>query len=202
MSTEGAPAGPTRSLMTTGLGVVLMVTAAIWLIEVIDSVFLNDAWQRQGIWPRRWSGLDGVLWAPFLHVDFPHLLSNTVPFVVLSSLIVFTRGLRTWAVVSAVVAIVGGLATWLLARSSVHVGASILIFGYITYLLVAGFVERSLKGILAGVVVGLLYGWTLVLGVLPVKAGVSWEGHLFGAMAGVLAALMLGERARTGSATG
>jgi membrane associated rhomboid family serine protease len=184
-----------------GLTVVVAVAALMWLVEIVDSVLLSDAWQRQGIMPRTWSGLDGVLWAPFLHGSYGHLASNTVPFVFLSGIIVVTRNVRTWLVVSGIVTVVGGLAVWLVARGSIHLGASILIFGYISYLMVAGFFERSATGVVVGVVVALLYGGTLVFGVLPVSTGVSWEGHLFGAGAGVVAASMLGRKAssETGS---
>lgn len=180
--------------MQTGVIAVLSMVAVMWLVEIIDVAVLDDAWQRQGIVPRTWSGIDGVLWAPFLHGSFGHLASNTVPFVVLGGIIVFTRNLRTWIWVSVIVTVAGGLAVWLLARSRIHIGASILIFGYIGYLLVAGFVERSTMGVIVGIVVFLLYGGTLIFGVLPGSTGVSWEGHLFGAAAGVLAAFTVGEK--------
>jgi membrane associated rhomboid family serine protease len=170
------------------------MVAVMWLVELVDSVFLDDAWERQGILPRTISGLDGIVWAPFLHGSFGHLASNTVPFLILGGIIVATRDVRTWVLVTLIVAAAGGLAVWVLARGKVHLGASILVFGYIGYLLVAGFVERSLMGVVIGVVVFLLYGGTLVFGILPVRTGVSWEGHLFGAAAGVLAAFAVSRR--------
>lgn len=193
MSTESSGPESTGPL-PTGLIVVLATVAVMWLVEVVDVVLLDDAWQRQGILPRTWSGIDGVLWAPFLHGSFGHLASNTIPFVVLSGIIVLTRNLRTWILVSVIVTVAGGLAVWLVARGRVHIGASILIFGYIAYLLIAGFVERSTMGVVVGIVVFLLYGGTLLFGVLPVSTGISWEGHLFGAAAGVLAAFTTGRR--------
>jgi membrane associated rhomboid family serine protease len=87
--------------------------------------------------------------------------------------------------------ILGGLGTWLLARSAVHLGASGLVFGYAGFLLVAGFVERSIKGIAVAVAVGLLYGGMVLQGITPVSSYVSWESHLFGLVAGVLAAFVI-----------
>lgn len=169
----------------------LIVLGGMWLIEIVDTLILDDALQRQGILPRTLSGLDGVLWGPFLHVGFGHLASNSVPFVVLGGLIVAMRDVRTWVLVTAIVGVLGGLGTWLFARQRLHVGASILIFGYITFLVVSAVVNRSLGGLVVAFVVLLVYGWTLVFGVLPIRAGVSWEGHLFGAAAGVVAAVVL-----------
>jgi membrane associated rhomboid family serine protease len=174
--------------------VLVAALAVMWIVEIVDSVVLDDALQGQGITPRTWRGLDGVLWAPFLHGSYGHLISNTVPFLVLGGLVML-RGIRTWVAVTAIVAVVGGLATWVFARSATHIGASILIFGYFAFLVIVGFVERSVKGIAIGLVAGLLYGGSLVWGLLPISSGVSWEGHLFGALAGVVAALAVGRSA-------
>ncbi len=169
--------------------IILVAIAVLWLIEVVDVVLLDDSLERRGIKPRTGSGLVGLLLAPLLHDDFPHLLANTVPLAVLGGLVLI-RGAPRWLWVTAVVAVVGGAATWLLARSGNHIGASGVLFGYLGFLLAAGFFERSARAIAIGAVAGFLYGG-LLFGVLPTAPGVSWESHLFGAMAGGLAAWLI-----------
>lgn len=170
--------------------VLLGLVALLWLVEIVDSVFLDDALQTQGITPRTLSGIDGILWAPFLHGTFGHLISNTVPFMVVGGLVML-RGLRRWAAVSLIIMLVGGLAVWLFARTHVHIGVSILVFGYIGYLLVVGFLDNDLLWKAVGVGVFVFYGGSILIGILPIQRGISWEGHLFGLAAGVLAAFLL-----------
>jgi membrane associated rhomboid family serine protease len=100
-------------------------------------------------------------------------------------------GIRRWLLVTAFVVVLGGLATWLFARPAAHVGASGLVFGYAGFLLVAGFVEKSLRGIAVAVIVGVLFGGMVLRGITPVSAYVSWESHLFGLAAGVFAAFAI-----------
>lgn len=179
-----------RSPVLQAIQFVVIVVVVMWLIEVADALLLNDRLDQQGIVPRSLGGLDGILWAPFLHGGFGHLLANTVPLVVLGSFVALD-GPRRLLSVSAVIVVLGGLATWLLARSAVHLGASGLVFGYAGFLLVAGFVEKSIKGIAVAVVVGVLFGGTVLRGITPVSSYVSWESHLFGLVAGVLAAFAM-----------
>ncbi len=179
--------------LTTGFGLVLAALAAMWAVEIID-VIINNRLEGGGIHPRRIDGLDGVLWAPFLHDDFGHLISNTVPFLVLGGLLAL-RGVRVWVMVTAIIIVVGGLATWVFARSGNHIGASGVVFGYLGFLVAAAVFERSLKAIAIAVLAGLLYGG-LIFGILP-SSTVSWEGHLFGALAGAAAAWLIANRGRT-----
>jgi membrane associated rhomboid family serine protease len=179
-----------RSPVLQAIQFVVIVIVVMWLIEVVDALFLNSRLDQQGIQPRSLGGLDGVLWAPFLHGGFGHLLANTVPFLVLGSFVAL-EGPRRLLSVSAFVVILGGLATWLLARSAIHIGASGLVFGYAGFLLVAGFVEKSVRGIAVAVVVGVLFGGMVLRGITPVATYVSWESHLFGLAAGVLAAFAI-----------
>jgi membrane associated rhomboid family serine protease len=174
-------------LRVAPVGVLVGTVAVMWIVEIVDRFGFDSRLDAQGIRPRTLDGLDGVLWAPFLHRSFGHLLSNTIPFLVLGGLVML-GGLRRWAVVSAFIALVGGLATWLFARSAVHIGSSMVIFGYAAYLIVIGLVERRPRGIVIAVLVVLFYGSTLFFGVLPFSLGISWEAHLFGAGAGVVAA--------------
>lgn len=167
----------------------------LWLIEIIDTVAFDSRLQAHGIEPRRVDGLEGVVFAPALHDGWAHLISNSIPFVVLGGL-VLVYGFRRWITVTAFITIVAGLATWLLARRGNHIGASILVFGYFGFLLGMAWFERSLKSIGIAAVVAILYGG-LIWGVVPSDSGVSWEGHLFGVVAGVAAAGVVSGRRRT-----
>lgn len=180
---------PGRSLSQLVVQVVGGTLGLMWLVELVDTFLLDSELQTHGIEPRQVDGLEGVLFAPVLHDGWAHILSNSVPFLVLGAL-VMTYGLRRWLVATAVIVVVAGLATWLLARSGVHIGASILVFGYFGFLLGMAWFERSLRSIGIAVLVAVIYG-SLIWGVLPSDSGVSWEGHLFGVIAGVLAAGLL-----------
>ena len=142
-----------------------------------------NAW---GIFPRSVNGLIGIPLAPFLHGSFGHVMSNSIPFLVLGGLIAF-RGRLVLLRVSLIVIGVGGSGVWVFSRSAVHIGASGLVFGYFGYLVARGWYERRLGSILLAIAVIILYGG-LILGVLPARGLVSWEAHLFGLIAGVLAA--------------
>ncbi|NRQ50681.1 rhomboid family intramembrane serine protease [Aeromicrobium stalagmiti] len=166
--------------------------ALLWVVEVVD-VVSSGRLEQNGIHPRSLDGLDGVLFAPLLHDDWPHLIGNTVPLLFLGFLIGLS-GVRTWVQVTAIVWVLGGLGVWLLAGSnSNHIGASGLVFGWLAYLVVRGVFTRSLGQIVMGLGVLLIYGGIL-WGVLPGRPGISWQGHLFGALAGALAAWLLAER--------
>lgn len=166
--------------------------ALMWATEIADT-FIFDDLDRFGILPRRLSGLDGVLWAPVLHGGFGHLISNSLPFVVLGGFVMI-EGVRRWAAVTAIAVLGGGLLTWIFARSRLHIGASGLVFGYLGYLLARAYVTKNLGSIAIAVVVGVVYGGALIGGLIP-RSGISWEGHLFGAAAGVAAAYVLPKEA-------
>lgn len=183
---ESEPTSP----VVQAIQLVVVIAALMWIIEIVDGLALSGRLDQQGIAPRTWSGLDGILWAPFLHSGLGHLLANTIPFLVLGAFVAFD-GSRRLLAVTAFVMVAGGAATWLFARPAVHIGASGLVFGYAGFLLVAGFVERSLKGIAVAVVVGVLFGGMILRGITPVAAHVSVESHLFGFAAGVLAAFVI-----------
>jgi len=164
----------------------------MWLVEALDTFAFDDGLQAHGIEPRQIEGLEGVVFAPLLHDGWAHIISNSVPFLVLGAL-VMTYGLRRWITATAFITIGAGVATWLMARSGNHIGASILVFGYFGFLLGMAWFERSLKSIGIAVVVAVIYGG-LIWGVLPSDTGVSWEGHLFGAIAGVAASWLVAGR--------
>jgi membrane associated rhomboid family serine protease len=160
----------------------------MWVVEGIDLVAGDlDAY---GIRPRDEGWLPGILLAPFLHGSFGHLLGNTVALLVLGA-VVALGGLRVIALVTAIVALVAGIGTWMVAApGTIHIGASGISFGYISYLVVRGLYSGSGLHLGAGVVVLALWGGTLMTGLIP-SQGISWQGHLFGALGGILAARLL-----------
>lgn len=145
---------------------------------------------QYGIVPRTELGLRGILFAPFIHGSFAHLLSNTVPFLVLAWLIV-ARNPRQFLPVTLYAMLASGLAAWLLgAPNSVHIGASGVIFGYLGFLMLTGWFTRRLGSIVLSLAVTALWGG-LVFGVLPGQPGISWQAHLGGFIGGILAARAL-----------
>ena len=169
------------------------LVALMWGVEIIDQFFfrsvLHTSLDFYGIIPRLPIGLRGILFAPFLHGSFAHLLGNTVPFIVLGWLIML-RETSDFFWVSVICAAVSGTGTWLFGSNGFHIGASGVIFGYLGYLLLRGYFERSALSVAISLGVGTLYG-SLLWGVLPMQYGISWEGHLFGLIGGVLAARLL-----------
>lgn len=162
---------------------------AMWIIQLINAVTLHSL-DRFGIHPWSIPGLIGILFAPFLHVSFAHLIGNSLPFLLFGWLILL-HDVRDFIVVSLLAMLVGGLGTWLTgAPGSLHVGASGVIFGYLGFLLLRGWFRRSIGSILLSLLIGIAYGG-LLFGVLPGQAGISWQGHLFGFLGGGLSAWML-----------
>lgn len=174
-----------------GLLLLAGIVAFMWLVEAINTVDSNHL-DGDGIYPRSISRFWGILTSPFIHASFQHLIDNTVPFLFLGAIIAL-RGARRLALVTAFIIVVGGLGTWLISPSD-HgadtIGASGVVFGYASYLLTRGFFNRSLWEIATGAVVGLVWGAALVSSLVP-HAGISWEAHLSGAIAGVIVAWRL-----------
>ncbi|MCU1357860.1 MAG: Rhomboid family protein [Acidimicrobiales bacterium] len=168
--------------------IVVMLVAVMWAVEILD-LLPHTNFDRWGIRPRTIAGLLGIVTAPFLHAGFAHLIGNTVPFLVLGGIIA-TGGVARYLQVTAVVALVSGGGTWLVGPNhSDHIGASGVVFGYLTYLLARGFFERKVTYLLVGAVVLFVYGGIL-WGLFP-HVGISWQGHIFGAAGGVVAARMV-----------
>ncbi|WP_434047162.1 MULTISPECIES: rhomboid family intramembrane serine protease [Sorangium] len=173
--------------------------ALLWAIELLDFLIFRGSLDALGIRPRTVPGLVGIALAPLLHGGFAHLAANTLPFLGLGWLIML-RKTSDLVLVTLLSALVGGLGVWLIGSpSSVHVGASGVIFGYFGFLLLRGWFERSAVSIALSLGVGLFYGG-MIWGVLPTRMGISWEGHLFGFLGGVLAARLLAGRLRARSA--
>ena len=164
--------------------------AIFWLLEILDQFVFRGSLDYFGIIPHQVIGLRGILFAPFLHGDFPHLIANTVPFLILGWLVMLQET-SDFFIVTGLTMLVGGLGVWLFAApGSIHIGASILIFGYLGFLLLRGYFQRNIPSILLSILVFLLYGGT-IWGVLPSRPGISWQGHLFGFLGGVLAAKLI-----------
>jgi len=181
----------TRELKTQGT-ILGGFVAVMWILEIVDIV-LGGALNSYGVRPHQLIGLRGILFAPFLHGGFGHLIANTIPFLVLGWFVMLQET-RDFFVVTGITMLVSGLGTWLVGSSnSVHIGASGIIFGYLGFLLLRGYFERNFPSILLSLIVGFLYGGT-IWGVLPIQYGVSWQMHLFGFIGGVIAARLLARR--------
>ena len=188
---------PRLAELAPGLVVIAVMLGVMWAVEVVDLV-PGTSFDRWGVRPRSVRGLFGIAFAPFLHVSFGHLIANTIPFVVLGVAIAL-GGVRQILEVTVIVAVVSGLGIWLFGgATTVHLGASGLVFGYLTYLVARGLIARNLWWVLGGLVVLAFYG-SLLWGILPTPR-VSWLGHLFGAIGGVLAAWVLHGESDTASA--
>jgi membrane associated rhomboid family serine protease len=178
------PRAPIRSALF-----MLVLTAGLYVIEVVDIVSGGALDRNYGIEPLQVDGLDGVVFAPLLHGNWAHLIGNTVPFLVLGFL-AMAGGIRQFVVVTATIWVLGGLGVWLTGGDGIHIGASGLIFGWLVFLLTRGFFARS--GLQILLAVGLFFVWGGILfGVLPGQPGISWQAHLFGALAGLLAARLV-----------
>ncbi len=172
-----------------GFALLATMVALMWVVELINSV---DSYKldQDGLYPHNVDRIWGIFTTPFLHASWSHLIGNTIPFVFMGALIAL-EGARRLAAVTLIVIVLGGLGTWLVSPAGVPVvGASGVVFGYATYLLTRGFFNHSLTQILAGVVVCAVFGSALLASLVP-HGNVSWQGHLCGGLAGVIAAWLL-----------
>ena len=180
---------PRRQQASLILGCVVL----LWVVECVNA-FLDYRLNRWGIRPRTLAGLVGIPLSPFLHGSFAHLILNTVPLVTLGGFVIL-QGTRIFLAVSLYIILLSGAALWLLGRSAYHVGASSVLFGYFGYLVARGWYERSVAALLVTMLTLVLYG-SIIWGVLPTQPYISWEGHLFGLLAGVLVARLATSRQR------
>ena len=159
---------------------------ATWTAFVVNGI-AGGALMQYGVIPRTLTGLRGILFAPFLHANMQHLIANTIPFLAMGWLVML-RDARHFLPVTLFAMLGSGLMAWLLgAPGSVHIGASGVIFGYFGFLLLGGWYARSFVSIMLSLLVAVLWGG-LVLGIAPGQTGISWQSHLGGFIAGVLAA--------------
>ncbi|MFC1665251.1 rhomboid family intramembrane serine protease [Pseudomonadota bacterium] len=165
----------------------LWFVVVLWVVFLLDKVLMLEL-GHFGVRPRELDGLLGILFAPLLHGSFSHLISNTLPLLVLGTGMLYLYPNSAVKVILAVY-LGSGLAVWLLARPSIHIGASGLIYGFASYIFVSGIIRRDVRAIAAAMLVCFLYG-TLIWGVLPIETGVSWETHLVAALIGLLLAIL------------
>ncbi len=175
-----------KSTENRELRLALGFIAILWIIYFVDLLLPIHlvAW---GLVPRTISGLAGIATMPFLHGSLGHLIGNTIPLLVLLGLLIGSRANSVRSVIA--IALLNGSLLWLIGRSSIHVGASGLIYGLIVFLISTGYFERRPVAIIVALITFFLYGSTVLFGVLPTAGyGVSWDGHLTGAIAGGIVA--------------
>ena len=177
-----------RANFRLAIKITLSFVALIWFIQLLNWG-LDLGLERFGIRPRQLAGLPGILLAPLLHGRFSHLFANSLPLLVLGTVMLHLYPNSALKVIPAVY-LGPGIAVWLFARASIHLGASGLIYGLVTYIFVAGLIRRDRRAIAASLLVCFLYG-ALAWGVLPIQPGVSWETHLAAALIGLALAIAL-----------
>ena len=162
--------------------------ALIWFIQLLNWA-LDLGVEDFGVRPRELAGLPGILFAPLMHSGFAHLIANSLPLLIVGTAMLYLYPSAALLVLPAVY-LGPGIAVWVFARGGVHVGASGLIYGLVSYIFVAGMIRRDQRAIAASLLVSFLYGAS-VWGVLPIEPGVSWETHLAAAVIGLALALAL-----------
>ena len=177
---------------------ILFVSITIfWVIEILDIFVFQGSLDRYGVQPHSVIGLRGIIFAPFLHGGLGHLIANTIPFITLGWLTMI-QDINDFYVASIMSAIVGGIGVWIFGSpNSVHIGASILIYGYLGFLLLRGYFQHNFPSIALSIFVAIAYG-SFIWGVFPSQIGVSWQGHLFGFIGGAIAAKMVAQKKKYG----
>ena len=164
--------------------------AVEWIIHIINFLFFGSELGQYGIHPLDFNGIWGIFTAPLLHANFEHLIGNSLPGAVFCFLIGLS-GRKAWWEVTIIVVLIAGVGTWLLGGPGTsHIGASGVVYGWLAYLIVRGIFNRSLSQFLVGLGLGFAYSG-LIWGVLPIYEGVSWQGHLFGAIGGIVAGMVI-----------
>ncbi|MEN3537539.1 rhomboid family intramembrane serine protease [Microbispora sp. ZYX-F-249] len=185
----------TSALLTGALGsaiLMIVLVSVMWAVEIVDYM-QNGRLDRYGIVAHEPDGLPGILFAPFLHAGFSHLMANSLPLLILGFLAAI-RGIGRFLAASLVIILVSGVGVWFTSPpDTLTIGASGLVFGYFGYVVARGLFDRRALDIVLGVVVAVLY-YSILWGALPTQPGVSWQGHLFGLIGGVIAAWLLRRR--------
>lgn len=178
------------------IGIVVImwsVEAWDWILSLLlkrGDVSLFDGF---GIHPRKLVGIPGILLSPFLHKDFAHLSANTLPLLTLAFILALT-GLQRFLAANFIIVLTTGAAVWLFGRQgTVHIGASGVVFGYLGFLLVKGFIEKRARWIAVSIVIGFLYAGYMH-NLLPGRPGISWLSHFFGFLSGILAAWIIAKQ--------
>ena len=187
------PAGRGES-RSSGFALLVGIVALMWVVEVINTLD-NNRLDYDGLYARNFDRLWGILTSPFIHASFAHLFDNTIPFLFLGAIIAL-RGAARLGFITAFVIVVGGLGTWLISPAGAPtIGASGVVFGYAAYLLARGFFDRKLWELAVGAIVAIVWGVALISSLVP-HNGISWQAHLCGGIAGILAAGILSTRDR------
>ena len=179
---------------------IIMLTAICWLVLLLNQLIWQGRLAQYGITPRHLDGLIGIIWAPFLHASFRHLAANTLPLLILGG-ILCARSRTEFTLVTVAGILLGGILTWLFARNACHIGASGLIFCFFGYLVSLALFRRTFGTLCLSVVCILGYGG-MIRGILPASAGISWESHLAGLIAGIALASLMSQLRRTPKASG
>ena len=162
---------------------IIGLVAICWAVFIVNNLMLHAQLNQYGIVPRRINSLPGIIFAPFLHGSYRHLVANSLPLAVLGA-VLCARSKGEFLVVSLCGILIGGGLTWLFARHAAHIGASGLVFCYFGYLSSLAIFRRNIGTLLLSVVCIVVYGG-IVRGILPTSAAVSWEGHLAGLLTGI-----------------
>lgn len=177
-----------RRRLSHAFVVVLSFVLLLWVIKFTEYFTATDFIQL-GIYPRQASGLIGIICAPLIHASFAHLFANTAPIIVIGTLLLYGYP-RAARMMLPIVYLGSGLAVWLFARESYHIGASGLAFGMLLFVFTIGILRWERRAIALSLIVFFLYGG-MILGVLPIEQGISFESHLSGALIGLLLAFWL-----------
>lgn len=168
--------------MKNSIVIALSIVALLWIILIINHIIPID-FNQFGIFPRKTEGIKGILFAPFLHLNWSHLISNSMPLVVLLTGLFWLYNKVAIRVLALSIVIGGGL-VWVLGRTAFHIGASGVVFSLVAFFIASGIFKRDFKAIVLSIFVFFMYGG-VVWGVLPGQPGVSWESHLFGFITGI-----------------
>jgi membrane associated rhomboid family serine protease len=176
-----------KKLLLTSLLIPVLFVGVMWIVFGIEHIF-NIELYRYGLMPRTWSGLRGILFSPFLHGNLNHIVSNSLPMLILMFALISGYpkvAFRTFLMIY----FLSGIWVWIAARPDYHIGASGIIYGLVSFLFFMGLFRKDKKSIALALLVTFLYG-SLIWGIFPVDPTISWEGHLLGGIAGIFAAVM------------
>lgn len=162
-----------------------LFVVALWIVEIIEQTF-GLSFVEFGIFPRHLNGLQGILFSPFIHSDFNHLISNSLPFFVLGFMLIYFYRRISYRIFF-LLYILSGFSTWVMGREAWHIGASGVVYALAAFHFVSGIIRSDLRLLTLSAIVVFLYGG-LVWGLLPIRPEISWEGHLSGAIFGVVLA--------------
>lgn len=164
----------------------LIFVGLLWMVRLMQG-FVELDYIRLGIYPRTYQGLLGIFFSPLIHASSDHLISNTIPLIILGSLVFYFYRPIAFSVFFWVY-VMTGIWVWAAARDAYHIGASGLIYGFVSFLFLSGIIRRNIRLLAMSLFVVFIYGG-LVWGVLPIRQGVSWESHLLGSLAGIVTAI-------------